>query len=99
MVTRSRFSTGTVVDSKYLVPWLAAEGRLAYSPTELPARDYFFHYSWIFPGIFNRKVNLREHRYIGSPRKESVHFLFDFWASVRRGHGAALQRSGVLVFG
>jgi hypothetical protein len=99
MVTRSRFSTGTDVDSKYLVPWLAAEERLAYSPTELPAGDYFFHYTWIFPGIFNPKVNLCEHRYIGSPRKESVHFLFDFWASVRRGHGAALQRSGVLVFG
>ena len=56
MVTRSRFSTTTVVDPKYLVPWLAAEGHLAYSPTEPPARDYFFQYTWILPGIFNPKM-------------------------------------------
>ena len=42
--------------------------------------------------LFNPKINLRELRYIGSSRKESVYFLLDFWASVRRGHGAALQR-------
>jgi hypothetical protein len=91
MVTRSRFSTA-VVDSKYLVPWLAAEGHLAYSPAEPPARDYFFQYTWILPGVFDSKINLREHRYFGSPLKESARFLFDFWASVRSGHGAALQR-------
>jgi hypothetical protein len=92
MVTRSRFSTATVVDSKYLVPWLAAEGHLASSPAEPPARDYFFQYTWILPGVFDSKINLREHRYFGSPLKESARFLFDFWASVRSGHGAALQR-------
>ena len=92
MVTRSRFSTDTVVDSTYLVPWLAAEGHLAYNPTEPPARDYFFQYTWILPGIFNPKVNLREHRYFGSPLKDRARFLFDFWASVRNDHGAALQR-------
>ncbi|HYL13652.1 MAG TPA: hypothetical protein VEV41_11490 [Terriglobales bacterium] len=92
MVTRSRFSTATVVDSKYLVPWLAAEGHLAYSPAEPPARDYFFQYTWILTGVFDSKINLREHRYFGSPLKESARFLFDFWASVRSGHGAALQR-------
>jgi hypothetical protein len=45
---RSRFSTTTVVDSKYLVPWLdpgLPRGGLAYSPAELPARDYFFQYT------------------------------------------------------
>jgi hypothetical protein len=42
MATRSRFSTSTVIDSEYFVPWLSAEGPLAYSPTKLPARDYFF---------------------------------------------------------
>jgi hypothetical protein len=92
MVTRSRFSTDTVVDSKYLVPWLAAEGHLAYNPTEPPARDYFFQYTWILPGIFNPKVNLREHRYFGSPLKDRARFLFDFWASVHNDHGASLQR-------
>ena len=65
----SRFSTTTVVDSKHLVPWLAAGGPLAYSPAELPARDYFFQYTWILRGIFNPKINLRGHRYFGSPQK------------------------------
>lgn len=72
---RSRFSANTVVDSKYLVPWLAAVRPLAYSPAELPARDYFFQYTWILPGIFNPKINLRGHRYFGGPRKVSAHEL------------------------
>ena len=92
MAVRSRFSTRTVVESKYFVPWLAAEGPLAYSPVEPPARDYFFQYTWILPEIFDQHVNLREHRYFGSPLKHSARFLFDFWANVRSGDGAALQR-------
>jgi len=88
----SRFSTSTVFGSKYLVPWLAAQGPLAYSPTEPPARDYFFQYSWILPGIFDPKANLREHRYVGRYRKGSSKFLFDFWGSARKGCGAALQQ-------
>ena len=92
MAARSRFSTSTVIDSEYLVPWLSAEGPLAYTPTKPPARDYFFQYTWILPGIFNPQVNLREHRYFGSPLKDSARFLFDFWANARRGDGPALQR-------
>jgi hypothetical protein len=89
MPVRSRFSTRTVDESKYFVPWLAAEGPLAYSPVEPPARDYFFQYTWILPEIFDQHVNLREHRYFGSPLKHSARFLFDFWAHVRSGDGAA----------
>jgi hypothetical protein len=92
VAARSRFSTSTVIDSEYLVPWLSAEGPLAYSPTKPPARDYFFQYTWILPGIFNPQVNLREHRYFGRPLKDSARFLFDFWANARRGDGPALQR-------
>ena len=92
MAVPSRFCTRTVVDSKYLVPWLAAEGPLAYSPVEPPAKDYFFQYSWILPEIFDQQVNLRQHRYFGSPLKEDARFLFDFWAKARGGGGAALQR-------
>jgi hypothetical protein len=92
MAARTRFPTGTVVSSKYLVPWLAAEGPLAYSPVEPPDRDYFFQYTWILPEIFNPQTNLREHRYFGSPLKHSARFLFDFWADARSGRGAALQR-------
>ena len=92
MATLSRFSTSTIVASNGLVPWLAAQGPLAYSPVEPPARDYFFQYSWILPGIFDPKVNLREHRYFGRYRKDSAKFLFDFWGSARKGCGAALQQ-------
>jgi len=92
MAAGSRFSTFTVIDSEYLVPWLSAEGPPAYSPTKPPARDYFFQYTWILPGIFNPQVNLRQHRFIGSPLKDSARFLFDFWANARRGDGPALQR-------
>jgi hypothetical protein len=92
MAARSRFSTSTIIDSEYLVPWLSAEGPLAYSPTKPPARDYFFQYTWILPGIFNPLVNLREHRYFGSPLKDSARILFDFWANARRGDGPALRR-------
>lgn len=89
MVTRSRFSTRTVVDSKYLVPWLAAEGPLAYSSAEPPAKDSFFQYTWILHEIFDQCVNLREHRYFGSPLNYRARFLFDFWNNVRSGGGAA----------
>jgi hypothetical protein len=64
---------------------------LAYTPEEPPARDYFFQYSWIIPEIFDKSVNLREHRYFGSPRKSDARFLFDFWENVRNGNGAARQ--------
>jgi len=57
MPARFRFSTRTVVNSEYLVPWLAAEGPLADSPAEPPARDYYFQYTWILPGLFDPQVN------------------------------------------
>jgi hypothetical protein len=92
MAVRSRFSTRTVVDSKYLVPWLAADGPLAYCPTDPPTKDYFFQYTWILPEIFDQNVNLREHRYFGSPFKDDAGFLFDFWTKARSDDGATLPR-------
>jgi len=58
MANHSRFPTSTVFDSGRSVPWLAARGPLAYTPEEPPARNYFFQYSWIIPGIFDKSVNL-----------------------------------------
>ncbi len=92
MAAHSRFSTSTVFGSGRLVPWLAAQGPLSYSPEEPPATDYFFQYSWILPGIFDPKVNRRQHRYFGSPLKVSTRFLFDFWEKVRKRNGAALHQ-------
>lgn len=85
MTKRSRFPTSTVVGSEYLVPWLAAEGPLAYSPMQPPDRDYFFQYSWVLPEIFNPEVNLRPHRYFGSCLKDRARFLFEFWEAARKG--------------
>src|SRR5208282_430892 len=87
----SLFSTSTVF-SEGSVPWLAAQGPLSYSPEEPPATDYFFQYSWILPGIFDPKVNRRQHRYFGSPLKDSARLLFDFWGNVRKRNGAALHQ-------
>jgi len=92
MAALSRFSTSTVFGSGGLVPWLAAQGPLSYSPEEPPATDYFFQYSWILPGIFDPKVNRRQHRYFGSPLKDSARLLFDFWGNVRKRNGAALHQ-------
>ncbi len=89
---RSRFSTSTIVGSEYLVPWLAAQGPLAYSPTEPPMRDYFFQYGWVVPGIFHPKVNLRQHYYFGHDIKEHTAWLFDFWHNARKGNGAGAQQ-------
>jgi hypothetical protein len=92
MAVRSRFSTRTIIESKHVVPWLAAEGPLAYSPAEPPAKNYFFQYTWILPELFDDNVNLREHRYFGSPIKDSASFVFDFWEKARSRGGANLQR-------
>jgi len=89
MSTPARLSTSTVVDSNGLVPWLAAAGPLAYTPAKPPPRDYFFQYTWVLPGIFSPEVNLRRHRYFGSPLKDNARFLFDFWTDARREPGAA----------
>jgi hypothetical protein len=88
----SKFTTATLVGTSHVVPWLAAKGPLAYSPSEPPARDYFFQYSWVLPGIFEPGINLRQHRYFGAHLRENAGFLFDFWDSARKGHGAALQQ-------
>jgi hypothetical protein len=90
MGTPARFSTCTVLDSNRLVPWLAAAGPLAYSPAAPPTRDYFFQYTWILPGIFSPEVDRREHRYFGSPFKDSARFLFEFWTDARRWPRAAV---------
>jgi hypothetical protein len=87
----SRFSTSTAYGSRHLVPWLAADGPLAYNPTEPPSSDYFFQYTWILPGIFNPTVNRRQHYYFGSYDKGAARFLFDFWSQARQGHGTDLQ--------
>lgn len=66
-----------------LVPWLAAEGPLAYTPESPPVRDGLFQYGWVIPQVC--KPGLRRHVYFGAIRREDAHNLFAFWREARRG--------------
>jgi hypothetical protein len=88
-----RHSTSTLVDSATCVPWLAAQGPLAYTPENPPATDYFFQYSWILPEIFNCKVQKRRHHYFGTPTRDYAKPLFEFWAQARRREVARVHLS------
>ena len=66
---------------------MAARSRFS-APTVI---DSEYLVPWL-PAIFNPQVNLREHRYFGSPAKDIARFLFGFWADARRGDKPALER-------
>lgn len=83
-IVPKRYSTSTLIDSATCVPWLAAEGPLAYTPENPPATDYFFQYSWILPEVFNAKVHKRRHHYFGTPIRDHAKPLFEFWRQARR---------------
>jgi hypothetical protein len=83
-IVPKRYSTSTLIDSASCVPWLAAEGPLAYTPENPPDTDYFFQYSWIVPEIFNSKVHRRYHHYFGTPIRDHAKPLFEFWRQARR---------------
>ena len=83
-IVPKRYSTSTLIDAVNCVPWLAAEGPLAYTPENPPATDYFFQYSWILPEIFNFKVHKRCHHYFGTPIRDLARPLFEFWTQARR---------------
>jgi hypothetical protein len=83
-VVPKRCSTSTLIDSATCVPWLAAEGPLAYSPENPPSTDYFFQYSWILPEVFNSTIRKRRHHYFGTPIRDDAKPLFEFWRQARR---------------
>ena len=68
-----------------IVPWLAAEGPLSYSPEAPPERDYFFQYNRVLPGIFPEGANLRRQRYFGAQFKTDAHQALRFWQLAREG--------------
>src|SRR5205809_4931463 len=78
------YSTSTLIDAVNCVPWLAADGPLAYTPENPPATDYFFQYSWILPDIFDVKAHKRCHHYFGTPIRHHAKPLFEFWKQARR---------------
>lgn len=67
------------------MPWLAAEGPLAYSPEAPPGRDYYFQYNRILPDVFAEGTNLRRHYYFGAQRKEDARDVLLFWQMARQG--------------
>ncbi len=83
--TSACMSTSTVTHTGQLVPWLAADGPLAYSPEEPPGRDYYFQYNWVLPGILADGTNKRRHCYFGAYRKEDATELLSFWEAARGG--------------
>ncbi len=71
-----------------LVPWLATEGPLAYSPENPPTSSYFFQYGWLMPRVYSD----RRHYYFGTPsslsRREvdwSIQPFVDFWSKAQAG--------------
>jgi hypothetical protein len=79
------YSTVTLIDSALCVPWLAADGPLAYTPETPPPTDYLFQYSWVLPGIFNPQANRRCHHYFGASARPDAARLFEFWTQARDG--------------
>src|SRR5262249_29164400 len=82
------FSTSTITADNKIVPWLSAEGQLAYSPFSPPSSDYYFLYNFVFPEIFSQNVNLREHHWFGDyagKNNFNIRFLRSFWENARCG--------------
>ena len=82
-MARKAYSTCTKVAGDRLVPWLAAEGPLAYTPELPPERDSLFQYGWALPQVC--RPGLRRHAYFGAMRREAAHDVFAFWQDARRG--------------
>ncbi len=84
-----KFSTATETIQNEIVPWLAAEGPLAYSPFYPPKTDYFFLYNFIVPKIFCGSVNLKQHYWFGDYNGKhcrNFRLLQDFWDKSRNGN-------------
>ena len=82
-MARPRLATATIADDGRIVPWLSASGPLAYTPEAPPARDYYFQYGWVMPGILCDRVNKRCHFYFGASIKDRAASVFAFWNAAR----------------
>lgn len=87
-----RLSTSTVGSTGHLVPWLAAEGPLAYCPEKPPEHDYYFQYGWVLPGILSEHANARRHYIFGAQRRDDATDLLAFWKRARDGDAEGVAR-------
>jgi len=94
-MARKAYSTSTRGSDDRLVPWLAAEGPLAYTPESPPLRDSSFQYGWVLPQVC--KPGLRRHVYFGATLRDDAREVFAFWANARHGgaNRVALQHGGL----
>ncbi len=92
------YSTSTRTSDDRLVPWLAAEGPLAYTPEAPPARDSLFQYGWVLPQVY--RLGLRRHLYFGAYPRDQAQELFAFWENAGRGKAERVAvRDGRLANG
>lgn len=80
-----KFSTSTITKEGRLIPWLASEGPLAYTPESPPSRNYFFQYGWILPGVINPDRVRWRHYYFGASLRDDAREAFAFWEDARMG--------------
>jgi hypothetical protein len=92
----SKYSTVTQGSDGRLVPWLAAEGPLAYSPEAPPERDSLFQYGWVLPQVC--RPDVQRHLYFGAHSRERAWELFAFWENARRNRAerVALEYGGLV---
>jgi hypothetical protein len=87
---RAKHSTRTVNHAGRIVPWLAAQGALAYTPENPPDRDYFFQYGWVIPGVIRPDLLRFRHYYFGACYRGKAADAFNFWAAARAGRVSRL---------
>jgi hypothetical protein len=78
-----KYSTSTITSDGRLVPWLVAEGPLAYTPENPPSRDYYFQYGWVLPKVICSKN--KRHYYFGACLKSEAEDVFKFRNAARAG--------------
>lgn len=80
-----KFSTNTITKEGRIIPWLASEGPLAYTPEVPPSRNYFFQYGWILPGVINPDRVRSRYYYFGASLRADAREAFAFWENARAG--------------
>jgi hypothetical protein len=73
--------TYTVKDNGKIVPWLAAKGRLAYTPRRPPKDDELFDYGRVMPQVFEETD---EYRFGLNTRFGDTQAVDEFWSLASR---------------
>lgn len=77
------YPTSTLTSDGRVVPWLATEGPLAYTPENPPSRDYYFQYGRIMPKVISSER--KGFYYFGACHKSEADEVLWFWNEARAG--------------